>query len=247
MSAQSFGMARIICFTITFLLVLTNGFSQGLEDVYIELYHVATPEEIAASEGYLNEDSKTYRVYVDLVEGFSLQAVFGNKLHPLVVGTTRTFFNDMESGKRSADLLDTERSESMLVGLDSWLSIGHADKEHIACPLFANKSGKVDGELPSLFSMLMDWTATSHRNRTGFTVEDGTWFMLEGVKGVSEENMVLIAQLTTDGQLSFKLNLQIIGPDGTVYQFVANESDDDTIVHPALDSMTNLNSYLHNH
>lgn len=246
MSAQSFRMARIICFTITFLLVLTSGFSQGLEDLYIELYHVATPEEIAASEGFLNEDSKTYRVYVDLEEGFSLQAIFGNKLHPLVLGTTSTFFNDMESGKRSADLLDTERAESMLVGLDSWLSIGHADRTHIACPLMLNDQAAVPGELPSMFSLLMDWTATSHQGRNGFNIEDGTWFMLKGVQGVTKENMVLIAQLTTDGQLSFKLNLQILGPDGSVYQYVAAASNDGTIAHPSLDSDQNLSAAMRN-
>jgi hypothetical protein len=42
-----------------------------------------------------------------------------------------------------------------------------------------------------------------------------------GGKGQTPENRVLLAQLTTNGKLSFELNLQIGATNGTIIQFVA--------------------------
>ena len=48
-----------------------------------------------------------------------------------------------------------------------------------------------------------------------FTVTNGAWFCLLGAMGPdSTKNRVLIAQLTTDGELFFKLNVSIISPNG---------------------------------
>jgi len=45
-----------------------------------------------------------------------------------------------------------------------------------------------------------------------------------GVAGPLGENVVLVAQLTTAGELSFELNLVILRPDGNTVRFVANDS-----------------------
>jgi hypothetical protein len=55
-----------------------------------------------------------------------------------------------------------------------------------------------------------------------FTTSSGAWSVLEGVTGPTPENMVIIAQITTDGELSFELNVQIQGPGGEVEQYVAS-------------------------
>lgn len=47
---------------------------------------------------------------------------------------------------------------------------------------------------------------------------------LPGVQGPTGENQILIAQLTTVGELSFKLNLEVQRPDGSVVRFVATDS-----------------------
>jgi hypothetical protein len=55
---------------------------------------------------------------------------------------------------------------------------------------------------------------------------DGAWAVLGGMPGMTEENMVLIAQISTTGMLSFMLNLQLGTPDHRVVKFVANDAGD---------------------
>ena len=57
---------------------------------------------------------------------------------------------------------------------------------------------------------------------TPFIVTGGAWSVLEGVQGLTPENQVLIAQITTDGDLSFELNIQLGTPSGGVEQYVAS-------------------------
>jgi len=45
-----------------------------------------------------------------------------------------------------------------------------------------------------------------------------------GVQGPTAENRVLIAQLTTTGELSFALNVEVQRPDGSVVRYVASDS-----------------------
>ena len=49
---------------------------------------------------------------------------------------------------------------------------------------------------------------------------DGAWALLGGTKGATPENMVLIAQISTTGELSFQLNLQMAARDGSVEKYV---------------------------
>ena len=55
-----------------------------------------------------------------------------------------------------------------------------------------------------------------------FTSNGGAWSVLEGVTGPTPENIVLIAQITTDGEFSFELNIQLGTPSGGVEQYVAS-------------------------
>jgi hypothetical protein len=55
-----------------------------------------------------------------------------------------------------------------------------------------------------------------------FTSNGGAWSVLEGVQGITADNYVLIAQLTTTGDLSFELNVQLGTPTGGVEQYVAS-------------------------
>ena len=53
----------------------------------------------------------------------------------------------------------------------------------------------------------------------------GGWGSLAGVKGITSTNMVLIAQITTNGILDYKLNIQIQDTTtGTGYNFVADNA-----------------------
>lgn len=55
-----------------------------------------------------------------------------------------------------------------------------------------------------------------------FTTNAGAWSVLAGVQGATSANRVLLAQITTHGELSFELNIQIGTPQGGTVQYVAN-------------------------
>ena len=61
-----------------------------------------------------------------------------------------------------------------------------------------------------------------------------TWFIAEGVVGPTDENRVLIAQITTDGEFSFELNIQIGTPNGDVEQYVASSPLNDEFLFEGL-------------
>ncbi len=69
---------------------------------------------------------------------------------------------------------------------------------------------------------------------TALVTNGGSWAALGGAQGATESNMVLIAQITTDGELSFELNVQIGTPDGGVERYVASNPIDEEILFPAL-------------
>lgn len=68
-----------------------------------------------------------------------------------------------------------------------------------------------------------------------FSSFDGSWAALQGATGPNPEtNQVLIAQITTDGTLTFELNIQIGTPEGGVERYVASNPVDAEVLFPAL-------------
>lgn len=67
-----------------------------------------------------------------------------------------------------------------------------------------------------------------------FSTDNGSWASFGGSIGVHPMNRVLIAQLTTDGELSFQLNIQIGTPDGKVENYVAENPVGNEILFPDL-------------
>jgi hypothetical protein len=68
-----------------------------------------------------------------------------------------------------------------------------------------------------------------------FSTFDGSWAALVGASGPNPEtNQVLIAQITTDGVLTFELNIQIGTPDGGVERYVASNPSSTEILFPEL-------------
>ncbi len=66
------------------------------------------------------------------------------------------------------------------------------------------------------------------------STRDGAWASYGGSVGPQPENRVLIAQLTTDGVLSFELNLQLAVPDGGTENYVARNPVEKEIEFQAL-------------
>ncbi len=62
-----------------------------------------------------------------------------------------------------------------------------------------------------------------------FSTENGSWATLEGTNGPTPENRVLIAQMTTNGDFSFELNIQIGKPGEGYERYVARNPVGDEI------------------
>lgn len=108
----------------------------------------------------------------------------------------------------------------------------------------------VDGLLPDTATILPQWFDYGFKNLSGddttvfgsdsitaeFISYDAFLQNNSGVIGVTSENLVLVAQVTTLGELSFQLNLEVEEPDGAftkivkyVSQLAAGESNTDTL------------------
>jgi hypothetical protein len=97
------------------------------------------------------------------------------------------------------------------------------------------KDGYVELPAPKvIFYNLEPEVFVKRQNEGLFYTEDGVFGVLEGVRGVTEENMVLLAQITTNGELAFELNLQLLAPYGGVERFVAKNPDGSEFTHPEL-------------
>jgi len=73
---------------------------------------------------------------------------------------------------------------------------------------------------PQMITQLAVFDATSNVGNS-FSITDAAWSNLTGSTGPTASNRVCIAQITTDGILSYKLNVQLGTPTGGVQRFVA--------------------------
>jgi len=230
--------------------------AQGIEGVLVERYHELPPREQGGAPLI------TYRIYLDLAPGHSLLTVFGEAGRNLFFRTTTRFFNDTINGGSAGERIDPERLSDFPLALDSWLALGFATSAHKAVPLHLDKDGSLlakpdrrearqaydsalfmrDGlvaaqRVPEVMNL---YISTSYLDRlSGGLIETavGAYGAMGSVAGATEENMVLIAQLTTDGELSYAINAAVRAPDGSIMKHVAYRAlASDEIELPALRS-----------
>ena len=220
--------------------------AQALEGILVETYH----------QRMLGKDTlTTYRIYVDLAPQMSVQMVFGSEGHPLRIESTTEFFNDTLNGVKYADRLKAARLNDGLCALDSWLTIGAASDAHMGIPLDRDTDGSLlrskrfkrstlarrDGLVPATVKSVTDFKCQPGYlgNIRGGTIlcVDCAWSAIGGGLGVTADNMVLIAQITTTGKLSYELNLQIGKPGGGFLRYVAHAPQGDEILFQGLAKM----------
>ena len=241
---------------------------KGLEGIIVEKYYISDEKDSkAAKDGHLPPGSVTYRIFVDMLPAYRLQAVYGVPGHELRISTTTTFFNNEEFGAAVPQEISSKKLANGTLMLDSWLSVGAAADHHKAIMksddtsaaivnidgilLAANPSAGIpiserDGMFPeyplsvvtffgmdSLARSVFGNTNTKEKGQV-FSTDNASWASFGGAIGVHPMNKVLIAQLTTDGELSFKLNLQLGTPDGRVENYVAENPVDKEVLFPGL-------------
>ncbi len=261
---------------IVFLLLFT-GVKAQIENVVVETYYVSDSLDATdTTDGrVLEAGSKTYRIYIDLKTGSSINKIYGDKYHKLKISSSANFYNNINRPNAYFGYLINKAwfPGNPTLALDSWLSLGFATKSHFgvlktddtdssfiggtkngggssgvaggllinANPLAGIPLTSSDGMVPSsgAFTQWIDYGFKDLANvdtsifgsvNSGQTFESDTAYLKQnsGVRGAdSTSNRVLVAQLTTKGDISFELNLEIRNSNGSISKYVAN---DDTLL-----------------
>ena len=234
---------------ITLLAVLFSTltlFSQGIEDIYIEEYYVSQQRDWDSSlVEFLPRNSKTYRIYADLAPGYRVQAIYGVPGQPISFESTGKIFNSRWGGFTTGDRISASNYPKKYVALDSYVTIAASTTKHIAVPRALDKDGSIcklkgfeqtDGMVSDSVTFLylhnMDLELfDSKKMADNMYTEDAICTVLKGAMGATEENMVLLAQITTTGDLSYQFNLQLITPERKkIERYVSGNPKDEEIV-----------------
>ncbi len=271
------------------ILFLVVGFTAAaqVENVIVERYYVSDGNDATdITGGVLPIGSVTYRIYVDLLPGSKLLAVYGDYAHPLEFASTENFFNNLADGQSFGKDFSKTRLGENTVALDSWITIGQLTRSSTKTYFGVLKADDTDGSFiggsnndggsAMISSGLLANTdpsagiplTTADGNDTlsviptnwldaGFldpiTGDDSTIFgslvarntfystgavlANSGVAGKDPvKNQVLVAQLTTTGDLRFRLNVLVEEPGVPipkqvkyVSELAAGETNSDTL------------------
>jgi len=245
----------VLCLGIGFVSLFANA-QNGLEKIIVEKYYISNAADSLASVGKLPVGSVTYRLFVDLKQGYTFQSAYGETEHELQLTTTTSFFNNEDFGSTSPNSISVVQAKSNTTMLDSWLSVGAACKGYFGIPkklddgvgTFVNADGilantdtaagipltKQDGLLIKTATQTLSSVTTigiddvlpffdaSNTTDNGqiFSTKSGGWAALSGAVGADTNNIVLIAQITTNGTFTYKLNIQIGTPVGESEKYV---------------------------
>lgn len=245
--------------------------SQGLENIIVETYYVSDANDASVNDqgGVLPVGSVTRRIYVDMLPGYKLQAIYGVPLHELRIATSTLFFNNEDRGAVHPTYTKNQ-AKGNTVMLDSWLSVGAGCAGNFGVlksaddgvlnntnndGVLSNYAPQVGIPLTTQDGLLLvagvtpvsvttvggndQWAIFDAQNDGSngpvFSTFDGAWSALVGATGPNPEtNQVLIAQITTDGVLTFELNIQLGSPSGGTERYVASNPADLEILFPAL-------------
>jgi len=245
----------VLCLGIGFVSLFANA-QNGLEKIIVEKYYISNAADSLASVGKLPVGSVTYRLFVDLKQGYTFQSAYGVAEHELQLATSTTFFNNEDFGSTTPNSISVVQAKSNTTMLDSWLSVGAACKGYFGIPkklddgigTFVNADGILanndtaagipltiqDGlllktatqTLGSVTALGIDESLpifdASNATENGQTLStiSGGWASLSGSVGADTNNIVLIAQVTTNGTFTYKLNIQIGTPVGESENYV---------------------------
>jgi len=235
-----------------------------LKKVLIEKYYIANDNDALDKQIYDTETvtltyDTTYRIFIQLADGYLLKRIFGDSSHIFNITSTSRFFNNIDYGGQSfgyqiqkKDLV--KKSKNTTTGIDTWLTLGLATSNNYG----VLKSDDIDSSIFVKAGYLLNTNTAAGMpitqkdginnsvpaiagNITSFGITDSLGndstifgslkvgssfksdsFQIDCLGGISvPKNKILIAQLTTNGQLSFKLNIVVV-KKGVYQTFVAD-------------------------
>lgn len=83
-----------------------------------------------------------------------------------------------------------------------------------------------NGQNTNYFALgISDTSIFGDTTKTIFYSENATYVSNEGIKGLDSENIILLAQLTTSGEISFNLNLEVADISGKSIKYVSRNEN----------------------
>ena len=247
-------LLTIICFGVFFSnlnaqnkYIPNHNDSSALVNVLVEKYYNSVESDYSdTSINTLPKGSTTYRIYIEMKPEYKLMSVWGSKNHALYLETTTNFFNNTQCIAETGFNIDMKKINLGTIAFDSWITLGAAGRGFTGIPLaedtdntgllnfrpaFANADGFTKAVLPDfkIFGDVDLHFFTSSETNKKFSVVNGAWWAPYGVKGPTKKNRVLVAQLTTNGKLSFSINVQLLNPSGEGIQFVPDNPTNNEI------------------
>jgi len=260
---RNFTKIILICTALSLTCALSHA-QTGLEKIIVEKYYISNADDEAASIGILPAGSVTYRIYLDMKQGYTFQTAYGSPTHTLFINTTTSFFNNEDRGA-TTPTFSISQVKGNTIMLDSWLTAGAActgnfgvlksedngvatvlnsdgilkNTDPLAGIPLTEQDGLLAGSTGSFTSIGISDQSTVFdaisQFGNSFLVQNGAWSCLTGASGPDTTNKLLIAQVTTDGHLSFELNVQLGNPDGlSAEQFVAKAATGAETMFPGL-------------
>ncbi|MBE0641658.1 MAG: hypothetical protein IH599_06445, partial [Bacteroidales bacterium] len=109
-----------------------------IEGLVVETYYISDHKDATDTTGQrvLVEGSVTYRVFLDLEDGYLLKSLFGSTGHPLYIASTDNFYNNIERPSAYFGYLmrTSWYGYNPILALDSWLTLGLATRDHMGIP-----------------------------------------------------------------------------------------------------------------
>ncbi len=232
MKQNLFKKICILC--ISFLFMTSIGYSQGLENVIVEEYFVNTGASAVAG---VPDGAVTYRIFLDLQPGYKLINVFGidtpnDPGNDLLFTTTTGFYNEPTFGVTYGDANNSALFNVFNgTALDSYTSFGGAangqrgiqkvndtDGSNLVPFLGGAPDGYVAGTTPAAAELGVSISGTLEGIQVNgadslFTF-DGSFYVLGGTTTTGPDDVIYIGQFTTDGDFSFRFNIQVLDPNG---------------------------------
>jgi len=215
-------------------LVLGAGLAQAqtgtmLDGVYVEKFHTATAADHII-DANLPIGAVTYRLFVDIKDGYRMSSVYGNADHALIFKTSTAFYNS-PGGKTAGNLL--ANAPATVDNYDSWISMGGATGNKTGIPLVEDiTDGTVDGYTTKSVATFAGITSTSDLvldvfdgdvvggNKSDFTNNVSVYGVQNSIVGATATNRVLIGQFTTDGTFEYALNFILVNSVGDAQNYV---------------------------
>ena len=234
--------------------------AQAIDSVFVEVYHVQ-PSDVTGEPPLttyrifvdLAPDHELQMVYGD--DKHQLRIHTTTAFHNDTLNGAK-YAHQVDADRLNTSLLALDSWLTIGAASDQHMAVPRAmdtDGSILECPPYPARKGKKDGgrtyipaplcssdglmPYPEIREVVNFNFASGYLGKVkGNLLEttNGAWAVLGGKAGVTENNLLLIAQISTTGALSYLLNVQIETPEHEPVKYVARDPGPDEVLFEGL-------------